>query len=101
MLKSKSVQLRKVEYIAQDYAQKGSGHFEFFVILYEFNSGPAQICFLRRNPKYSLNFPLEALLGSTKTQKKRYNRVAKEIDNTQVQRKQKKTERNWTENEKK
>ena len=39
LLKSKSRKLRKVEYIAQDYAQKHPGHFEFSVILYEFNSG--------------------------------------------------------------
>ena len=39
LLKSKSGQLETVAYIAQDYAQKSSGHFEFAVILYEFNSG--------------------------------------------------------------
>ena len=38
LLKSKSGQLRKVAYIAQDYEQKISSHFNFSVILYDFNS---------------------------------------------------------------
>ena len=39
LLKSKSGQLRKVTYIAQDYAQKNSGQLDVSVILYDLNSG--------------------------------------------------------------
>ena len=39
LLKSKSGKLRKVAYIAQDYAQKSSGHFDFSVIYGELNGG--------------------------------------------------------------
>ena len=50
---------------------------------------------------YSINFSLETLLGSKKTQNKRYSGVATEIDNTQVQRKQKETTENGLKTEKK
>ena len=40
LLKSETCQLRKVAYIAQDYAQNNSDHFDYSMILYEFNSGP-------------------------------------------------------------
>ena len=39
LLKSKSGKLQNVAYIAQYYAQKTSGHFDFAVILYDLNSG--------------------------------------------------------------
>ena len=66
----------------------------FFCDFIWFKQWTAEICFLRRNLNYSLNFSPETLLGSTKTQKKRYNGVAKEIDNTQVQIKQKELKEN-------
>ena len=43
---------------------------------------------------YSINFPLETLLGSTIRKKQRYRGVATEVKNTQAQRKQKKKREN-------
>ena len=39
LLRSENPELEKVAYIAQDYAQKNSGQFDFSVILYDLNSG--------------------------------------------------------------
>ena len=39
VLRSENPKLEKVAYIAQDYAQKISGQFDFSVILYDLNSG--------------------------------------------------------------
>ena len=39
LLRSENPKLEKVAYIAQDYAHKNSGHFDFSVSLYELNSG--------------------------------------------------------------
>ena len=37
LLRSENPELEKVAYIAQDYAQNNSGHFDFFVIFGELN----------------------------------------------------------------
>ena len=70
LLKSKSGQLRKVAYIAQDYTQTISGHFDFSVIYGELNGGLEKSVFCAEIQIYSLNFPLETLLGSTKCKNK-------------------------------
>ena len=99
MLRSENLELEKVAYIAQDYTHKILGHFVFSVILGELN-GEQQNMFCAEIRIYSINFSLETLLGSTKTQKKRYSGFVTEIDNTQVQRKQKKTKENEVKTEK-
>ena len=71
LLRSKNPKLENVAYIAQDDAQNNSGHFDFFCDFIRFKQWTAEICFLRRNLKYNLSFPLEILLGSTKTKKEK------------------------------
>ena len=39
LLRSENPELEKVAYIAQDYSQNNSGHFDFSVILGELNGG--------------------------------------------------------------
>ena len=65
LLRSENPELRKVAYIAQNYAQKSSGPFDFFVIYYELNSGQQKSVSSTEIQIYSINFPLETLLGST------------------------------------
>ena len=100
LLRSENPELKKVAYIAQDYAQKISGHFDFSGIYGELNGGQQKSVSCAEIQIYSINFPLETLLGSTKTKKKRYRGVATEVDNTQTQRKQKKLKENGVKTEK-
>ena len=69
LLTLENPELRKVAYIAQDYAQKNLGRFDFSVIYYELNSGQQNPVSCAEIQIYSINFPLETLLGSTISKK--------------------------------
>ena len=65
----------------------------FFCEFIRLKQWTTEICFLRKNPKYRLNFSPETLLGSTKTQKKRYSGVAKEKTTPRCKEKENKRKR--------
>ena len=65
LLRSENRELRKVAYIAQDYVNKNLGRFDFSEIYYKLNSGHQKSVSCAEIQIYSINFPLETLLGST------------------------------------
>ena len=65
LLRSENPELRKVVYISLDYAQNISGRFDFSKIYYELNGGQQKSVSCAEIQIYSINFPLETLLGST------------------------------------
>ena len=65
LLRSENPEIRKVAYIAQDYSQKISGRFDFSGIYEELSGGQKKSVYCAEIQIYSINFPLEILLGST------------------------------------
>ena len=69
LLRSENPELEKVAHIAQDYAQNNSGHFDFSVIYGKLNGGQQKSVSCAEIQIYSINFPLETLLGTPNSKK--------------------------------
>ena len=65
MLRSENPELRKVAYISQNYAQNNLGRFDFSGIYGELNGGQQKSVSCAEIQIYSINLPLETLVGST------------------------------------